>query len=42
LLAMAGLLSFAFSTSALIALTRAMREQRQETERASGSNRTPG
>ena len=34
LLAMAGLLSFAFSTSALIALSRAMREEREKTERA--------
>jgi len=34
LLAMAGLISFAFSTSALIALTRDMREERQKTEPA--------
>jgi hypothetical protein len=45
LLAMEGLLSFAFSTSVLIALSphligQAMREQ-QKTERADGPNRTP-
>src|SRR5262249_14624447 len=46
LLAMAGLLSFAFSTSVLVAfahhlVTQAMREGQQKTERASGRNPTP-
>jgi len=46
LLGMAGLLSFAFSTSVLVALahqwvTQPMREQHQKTGRASGPNRTP-
>jgi hypothetical protein len=47
LLAMAGLLSFAFSTSTLIALaeqlvTRPLRAQQRWTERAARQNRTPG
>jgi len=46
LLAMSGLLSFAFSTSVLVAfahhlVTQAMREGQQKTERASGRNPTP-
>ena len=46
LLAMAGLVSFAFSTSVLIALAqelviRPMRAQHEKAERASGPNRTP-
>src|SRR5215470_16401028 len=45
LLAMAGLLSFAFSTSVLVAfahhlVTQAMGEEQQKTERANGRNRT--
>jgi len=45
LLGMAGLLSFAFSTSALITLAqqlvqRSLTEQQQDTERARGSSRT--
>jgi len=46
MLGMAGLLSFAFSTSVLVAVAqqimrRALREQRQETERAAGPRHTP-